>query len=314
MPDRLNKNGNHWGIILAGGEGQRMRPFIQKWLGYPKPKQYCAFVGKRSMLQHTWDRADQTSPPEHKVTIIDKSHRQEIFRQLEVQTKGCILIQPKNCDTAAGIFLALTYINHWDPNAIVTIYPSDHFIAPHRKFNRMVRETVSAVRRVRERVILLGAIPNSPEGEYGWIRPGQVLAGNPRVPIHAVEEFVEKPDEQTVQALSQKGGIWNTMIVTAYGQRLWALGEQWCPDMLSLFQRLQKTIGTPQETLTLEKIYQEMPQQNFSKNFLERIVTHLAIMELQGILWSDWGRPERIIETLGCLGKKPSFHIPQLAT
>jgi len=42
-----------WSIILAGGEGERTRPFIERWLGYHRPKQYCSFVGNRSMLQHT---------------------------------------------------------------------------------------------------------------------------------------------------------------------------------------------------------------------------------------------------------------------
>ena len=48
-----------WSIILAGGEGQRTRPFVERWLGAHRPKQYCCFVGKRSMFQHTIDRADQ---------------------------------------------------------------------------------------------------------------------------------------------------------------------------------------------------------------------------------------------------------------
>ena len=47
-----------WSIILAGGDGERTRPFIQEWLGVAVPKQYCTFVGTRSMLQHTWDRAN----------------------------------------------------------------------------------------------------------------------------------------------------------------------------------------------------------------------------------------------------------------
>ena len=42
-----------WSVILAGDEGKRTRPFIHEWLGYSKPKQYCTFVGSRSMLQHT---------------------------------------------------------------------------------------------------------------------------------------------------------------------------------------------------------------------------------------------------------------------
>ena len=54
--------GGQWSIILAGGNGERMRPLTEQWLGYHKPKQFCSFVGKRSLLQHTWDRADQITP------------------------------------------------------------------------------------------------------------------------------------------------------------------------------------------------------------------------------------------------------------
>ena len=43
-----------WSIILAGGEGERTRPFIQECLGYSKPKQYCTFVGSRSMLHQLY--------------------------------------------------------------------------------------------------------------------------------------------------------------------------------------------------------------------------------------------------------------------
>lgn len=49
---------HRWSLVLAGGEGERTRPFIKEWLGYHKPKQFCSFVGRRSMLQHTWGRAD----------------------------------------------------------------------------------------------------------------------------------------------------------------------------------------------------------------------------------------------------------------
>jgi mannose-1-phosphate guanylyltransferase len=43
-------------IVLAGGSGKRLQPVTERWLGEHRPKQYCTFVGTRSMLQHTLDR------------------------------------------------------------------------------------------------------------------------------------------------------------------------------------------------------------------------------------------------------------------
>ena len=59
-----------WSVILAGGEGERTRSFIEKWLGYHKPKQYCAFVGRRSLFQHTVDRADRMVSPQRRVVVV----------------------------------------------------------------------------------------------------------------------------------------------------------------------------------------------------------------------------------------------------
>lgn len=95
------RNGNVWSIILAGGKGERLRPAVQTWFGYDKPKQYCTFVGSRSMFQHTLDRADQISTPERKVTVVSRAHSQVALSQIERRKSGKIIVQPANRDTAA---------------------------------------------------------------------------------------------------------------------------------------------------------------------------------------------------------------------
>jgi len=62
-----NAQENLWSIVLAGGDGGRTKEFIRHWLGYEKPKQYCTFVGSRSMFQHTLDRAARLTPWERVV-------------------------------------------------------------------------------------------------------------------------------------------------------------------------------------------------------------------------------------------------------
>ena len=303
---RLTSNGV-WSIILAGGEGERTRPFIQQWLGYSKPKQYCTFVGNRSMLQHTLDRADRLGNPHKKITVVAKDHLPHAREMLNAQQAGTVIIQPQNCGTAAGIFLPLTYVRERDPNATVAIFPSDHFVFPEDRFVETVQRATRAVQILKDRLLLLGVRPTHLELDYGWMNVGGILGWNGSSCLRQVDSFLEKPSPlEALQAMSN-GGLWNTLVMVAKVETLWKLGWQCLPVVMERFERLATTIGTVHEKPTLQQLYQKMPHLNFSSDLLQKIPEHLGAIELEEVLWSDWGRPERIKETLEALGKKPAF-------
>src|SRR5688572_33404456 len=127
-------NDHLWSIVLAGGEGVRLRPLIERWLGGHRPKQYCTFVGTRSLFQHTLDRADLLTRPERKVVLVAAGHRKEACQQLQGRLAARVVLQPLNRDTAPGVFLPLTYVRAANHDATVVIYPSDHFINPEERF------------------------------------------------------------------------------------------------------------------------------------------------------------------------------------
>ena len=108
-----------WGIVLAGGEGKRLQPFIQASLGCDRPKQYCAFIQNRSMLRHTLLRAERIIPPEHLLTVVIYPHLPYVREELYDRPSETIIVQPYNLDTAPGILEAirkvrieLTYGSH----------------------------------------------------------------------------------------------------------------------------------------------------------------------------------------------------------
>ena len=68
-----------------------------------------------------------------------------------------------------------------------------------------------------------------------------------------------------------------------------------------------KVLVPPVEESVLKAIYQDMPSSNFSREVLQPLSKQLGVMELEKVLWSDWGRPERIIETLQAVGIRPTF-------
>lgn len=296
-----------WSIILAGGEGERTRPFIEQWLGGHKPKQYCTFVGKRSMLQHTLDRADRLVKPEHKVTVIGRSHRDFFNTAVDGDTSGQVIVQPQNCGTAAGVFLPLTFVRALDADATVVIFPSDHFVFPEARFLETVRRGIRASHFLQDRVILFGVSPSHPELDYGWINLGEVLGWSNGSCIRLVSSFLEKPDLREGKQVMASGALWNTLVMVAKVTTLWELGWQNLPGMMERFEELGAAIGAAHEHKTLHEIYRDMPVLDFSRELLQRIPENLGVMEFEEVLWSDWGQPERIAHTLQTLGKKPAF-------
>jgi len=297
--------GSLWSIVLAGGDGVRTKEFIRRWFGYERPKQYCTFVGTRSMLQHTLDRAARLTPWERVVIVAARHHQHEVWAQLDSRPAGMVLLQPKNADTAAGIFLPLTFILARDPQATVVIYPSDHFVHPEDSFLSAVDQAVRGSIGLEGRPVLLAVKPHSLELEYGWIKPGRFLGWTGKAPVHAVETFLEKPDEAAVSEAEAAGSLWNTMVLAAKGRELWSLGWTYFPEMMPLFERLKAAIDTAEELKVLDEIYATMPRRNFSTHLLQCAPERLAVMEMTEVLWSDWGKPERILSGLEKIGKRP---------
>ena len=64
--------------------------------------------------------------------------------------------------------------------------------------------------------------------------------------------------------------------------------------MIDILDSLVPLIGTPDETEAIDYIYRAYLPVSFSHDMLQRAPGKLAAIELEGVEWSDWGRPERI--------------------
>ena len=307
MMEASRMSGRIWSIVLGGGDGSRMTDFIQRWLGYPRPKQYCTFVGDRSLFQHTLDRASTLSRQEHIVAVVAREHGQEAWSQLEGRGAGTVLLQPRDRDSAAGMFLSLTYLRARDPEATVVIYPADHFVYPETDFMVSVHRALCALEWFPDRFIVLGAPPDRLELDYGWIMPGGRLDGSEIYGIRTVKAFMARPSVfQADQALAA-GALWNTSVTVAKAETLWQMGRHCFPDFMPRFERLSCSIGTSREAQILDEIYHDIAAHDFVSELLQRVPGRAAVIEMKGVLWSDWGKPTRIIDTLRRIGRDPSF-------
>ena len=168
-----NQRQARWGIVLAGGDGARMRSLISNWLGEDRPKQYCTFVGHRSMFEHTIDRACSVVSGEHVVTVIGRDHRKFLDESTDKKQAGLVLEQPINLGTAPGVLLAAAFVLTEAPEATVVLLPADHFVHPESRFCDHVNRAFELAEKHADMLILLAAIPDRAETEYGWIGPSE---------------------------------------------------------------------------------------------------------------------------------------------
>ena len=259
------------------------------------------------MFQHTVDRASRIATAERTVVVAAEHHRSYSNDQLSQRLIGKLIHQPINRDTAAGIFLPLSYIRACDPQALIVLQPSDHFIYPERRFLTMLKHAVAATNESPSHLLLLGVQPDRLETEYGWIQRGARLSGSPGYPVHAITSFLEKPKPAQADAALRAGGLWNTLVLTATVETLWQTGRHCFPDMMPLFERMTAAWETAEEPALIAEVYRQMPTYNFSSQLLQQLPERVSVMELTDVLWSDWGKPERIAETIRRIGKTPAF-------
>ena len=307
---RMTSSSSIWPIVLAGGEGRRMQSFIRSWLGEERPKQYCEFSGRRSMLGHTWDRARAMAPPDQVTTIVGRGHLQ-FLAGIEEPAPGTVIEQPADRGTAPGIFLPTALVAARDPSATVVVMPSDHFIHPKADFIALAQAACREAAEQPGKLVMLGARPLWPETDFGWILPA---AAQHALPLRPVAGFEEKPDRERAERFLAVGGLWNTMIVAARVDTLWRLGQRLLPQMMLPLDALRRELrDLPEERSRAEidraisRAYHRMPHADFSRDLVQRCPGAALVLSLGSIEWSDWGRPERVAESLRRLGKKPAF-------
>jgi len=296
------------GIILAAGEGERLRPFVHRLRGEPLPKQYVNFVGGRSMLEHTFARAERLIVPERLFAVVSRDHLRhpEVRRQLSGRPDGTIVAQPENRETAPGILLPLLRICRRYPDPVVAVFPSDHFVLQEELFMAHVDLACRVVEHYPSYLVLLGMEPDGPEPEYGYILPGDRLSRFGPLAVRQVARFVEKPDPGAARDLILDGGLWNTMVMVFQASTMLKLVRRSAPLLHGAFQRISDAVGTWGERSAIAEIYGEMEAVNFSRGVLEPVsrleASPLLVLPVRGVSWSDWGSEQRIVKSLGETG------------
>jgi mannose-1-phosphate guanylyltransferase len=285
-----------WGIVLAGGEGRRLEPFIRACLGYDRPKQYCALLDHRSMLSHTLRRAERLIPSERLLTVVTEPHLAYAQEELHDRPADTMIVQPQNRETGPGILLPLLHVHRRDPKAVVVLLPADHFIWEEARFMAAVARAAAFVGAHPHVPVLLGVEPRRPEVDYGWIEPGARLGQVRGVRVSRVRRFWEKPAAAQAEALYGQGCLWNILVLVGRADALVGLFERLTPALIQAFAPIRQALGSAREGAVVRDVYATLPASNFSQAILARCPERLGVLRVGRVYWSDWGSAARIQE------------------
>src|SRR5580692_6560936 len=117
--------GRHWAVILAGGEGVRLKSLTRLVTGDDRPKQFCPLVGGRTLLAQTKERVARSIPAERTMFVVMNSHERFYSDELKSVSPLHLIAQPSNRGTLPAILCSLIRIHRQDKDAVVAFFPSD---------------------------------------------------------------------------------------------------------------------------------------------------------------------------------------------
>jgi mannose-1-phosphate guanylyltransferase len=276
------KGRDTWALVLAAGEGSRLRGLTRNERGIAVPKQFCSLQAGPCLLQEALQRASAVAPLSKICSIVAAQHREWWTPVLNYLPEQNIIVQPENRGTAHGILLPLLRIAERDPDATVVLLPADHYLRDEEIMAAALRRAAALAQSDNSSIYLLGVEPDEPDTELGYILP----ASRSREGAAEVLRFIEKPNDIRARLLLDQGALWNVFIMAASVRTLLGLFDSSYATTIAAMRGF--------EGATLESVYQRLGTLDFSKDVLEGNESILKVLTVPPCGWTDLGTPERV--------------------
>jgi mannose-1-phosphate guanylyltransferase len=286
--------GERWALVLAGGDGTRLRALTRELCGDDRPKQFCSVMGGPTLLEGTWARLDGVIPLAQRMAVVTRHHEPFYAPLLARLRPAELVVQPDNRGTAAGILYPLLKLAARVPAATVAVLPSDHHFSDDARFMARVEAAFEAALARPDRVVLLGMIPDSPESEYGWIEPGDLVSPAGPRDLYRVTRFWEKPPVDLAQSLRLRGCFWNSFVMVGAVETFLAAIACALPALYGALDNVAPAFGGTGEAAAVRAVYAGLPPADFSRQVLTPGVSRLAVLPVTGVVWKDLGSPDRV--------------------
>ena len=296
-----------WALILAGGDGARLRALTRQITGEPCPKQFCPLLDGETLLDRTRRRVDLLTRADRQVVVVTRAH-EPYYRPLVADlAPGRLVVQARNRGTAPGVLYPLLRIADLAGDVPVAVFPSDHFVADDRVFVGAVSDALSALTVRPDLVVLLGVDAAEPETEYGWIEADEQPLAIEGEPVFPIRHFWEKPSPELARSLFTRGCLWNSFVMVGRVAAFLDLIAAGLPELLRAFEPLRRMRDRSREDAVARRVYAALPDRSFSEGVLVPAADRLGVMRVKGVEWSDLGNADRVLATVRRTGRRPRW-------
>lgn len=273
-------NKNYYAVLMAGGVGSRFWPISTS----EYPKQFHDMLGTgTTLIQKTFQRLNKFVPTENILILTNARYNDLVLEQLPMVSQEQVVLEPAMRNTAPCILYASLKIQKMNPNGVMIVAPSDHWIEDEDAFAKDVTACFEKCEK-EEALCTLGIKPSFPNTGFGYIEYNKESTTD----IKEVNQFREKPDYETAKDfLAQGNFLWNAGIFMWSVSTIVNAFKNFQPSQYALFEKGIAVYNTPEE--------QEFINENYPK--AENISIDYAILEQSKAIyvlpatfdWNDLG-------------------------
>jgi len=273
-------------LLLAGGKGTRFWPLSRE----DHPKQLLQLFSDRTLVEDTYSRIRPMVPNERVLVATSRVLTTRLKSLFPDIPDTNFIVEPLARNTAPCIAVSARRCLDRDPDAILVVLPSDHFISNQNMFLEVLESAAS--RAACGEIVTLGVTPTHPETGYGYIRFGEFeeAADEPQSRHRArrIKAFVEKPDHETAISYLKAGRyLWNSGIFAFRADTILDKVGLHLPGLASAVEDLVSAEAENAGPEVIARHWSDMPSISIDFGVMEKADGIVVIPSSFG--WSDVG-------------------------
>lgn len=288
-----NNNFEHYyAVIMAGGGGTRLWPLSRQ----SRPKQMLSLFDERSLFQTSVQRLTGLFPPERIFVVTIKEQATALSNQVPEIPVENYIIEPEPRGTASVIGLAAVTLQYKDPQAVMAVLTSDHFIGNEEHFRELL--SFGYQEAAEGFLVTLGIEPTFPATGFGYIQKGNLVSSDQGQKVFRVNAFIEKPSLERARRMLLEGGYsWNS------GMFIWSASkilQEFKRLMPTLFQTLEiwnQSLRDNQQKMAFDRKWSDLKVETIDYGVMEK-ANDVVVIPVENLQWNDVGSWDTLYDLL----------------